>query len=357
MKNDREVQEEKKQKLENVFVFDQEIDRRTFLQKTTKLAGAAFALSMLNPIGSVLAASDDPDHSNTLSQKKFIFQFGLVADAQYADIDTPSGSTRYYRASLGKLAEAVRTFNDNDVTFTIHLGDIIDQNASSFSKILPVYNQAKGPKYHLLGNHDYAMDAKKVADLLGMPNFYYDFSYEGWRFVVLDTNDLSLYANPVNSEKHQQAKTVLDVLTWSGADNAQTWNGGVDSVQMTWLQDILAKSVKAGEKVIVIGHHPIAPLNVHNAWNYEALVKVLGSSGNVVAYFNGHNHEGNYAEQNGIYFVNFKGMVETAKTNAYSIVRVYPDRLEIKGYGREPNRVLKIGKIRHAETAKEVQHA
>jgi manganese-dependent ADP-ribose/CDP-alcohol diphosphatase len=45
---------------------------------------------------------------------------------------------------------------------------------------------------------------------------------------VLDTNDLSLYANPVGSEKYQHAKTVLDVLSWSGADNAQTWNG-VDS--------------------------------------------------------------------------------------------------------------------------------
>ncbi|MFC5651090.1 metallophosphoesterase [Paenibacillus solisilvae] len=337
-------------------VFDKEIDRRAFLQKTTKLAGAAFGLSLFNPLGSipVLAASDD---SNILSQKKPGFQFGLVADAQYADVDTPSGSTRYYRASLGKLAEAVKTFNENDVTFTIHLGDIIDRDASSFSKILPIYNRVKGPKYHLLGNHDYAMDAKKVADVLGMPNFYYDFSYNGWRFVVLDTNDLSLYANSVGSEKYQHAKTVLDVLSWSGADNAQSWNGGVDSVQMVWLQDVLSKSVKAGEKVVVIGHHPIAPLNMHNAWNYEALVKVLESSGNVVAYFNGHNHAGNYAEKKGIYYVNFKGMVETADTNAYSIVRVYPNRLEIKGYGREPNRVLSFGKMSNTENIKEIQHA
>lgn len=175
---------------------------------------------------------------------------------------------------------------------------------------------------------------------------------------MLDTNDLSLYSNPEGSEKYQHAKTVFDVLSWSGADNAQTWNGGVDSDQMTWLKDVLAKSVQAGEKVVVMGHHPIAPQNMHNAWNYEALVKVLESSGNVVAYFNGHNHAGNYAEQNGVSYVNFKGMVETADTNAYSIIRIYPDRLVIKGYGREPYRVIKLGKKKSSiEAVKEFQGA
>jgi predicted phosphodiesterase len=357
MKNDEQSHEKKKQMLEKVF--DKEIDRRAFLLQTTKIAGVAIGLSLLNPLGSipVWAASNDSDKSNGLSQEKPSFQFGLVADAQYADQDTPPGSTRYYRASIGKLADAVQTFNENDVTFTIHLGDTIDRVASNFSRILPIFNQLKGPKYNLLGNHDYAMDAKTVANVLGMPNFYYDFSYDGWRFVVLDTNDLSLYANPVGSEKYQHSKTALDVLSWSGADNAQSWNGGVDSVQMTWLQDVLSKSVKAGEKVVICGHHPVAPLNKHNAWNFQALVKVFESSGNVVAYFNGHNHDGNYAEKNGIYYVNFKGMVETPDTNAYAIIRVYPDRLEIKGYGREPNRVLKIGKESNTEVAKEMQHA
>lgn len=336
------------------------IDRRTFLQRSTKLAGVAIGLTLLEPFGNmtVFAASGDSEDSHDFDGAgKPVFQFGLVADAQYADVNTPAGSTRYYRASIGKLAEAVTTFNDNQVSFAVHLGDIIDRDSSSFSKILPVFNRFNGPKYHLLGNHDYAIDAKAVANLLSMPNFYYDFSFEGWRFVVLDTNDLSLYANPKGSEKYQRAEKVLDVLRWTGADNAQSWNGGVDSVQLAWLQDVLRKSVSAGEKVIVMGHHPIAPINMHNAWNYEALIKVLESSGNVVAYFNGHNHAGNYAEQNGIYYVNFKGMVETPDTNAYAIIRVYPDKVVIKGYGREINRVLKVGRKSAAGTTGELQHA
>jgi manganese-dependent ADP-ribose/CDP-alcohol diphosphatase len=127
-------------------------------------------------------------------------------------------------------------------------------------------------------------------------------------------------------------------------------------VQMAWLQDVLRKSVKAGEKVVVIGHHPIAPLNMYNACNYEVLIKCW-SPPEMWLPISTVIHEGNYAEKNGIYYVNFKGMVETADTNAYSIVRVHPNRLEIKGYGREPNRVLKIGKKNNEENGKEIQHA
>ena len=70
----------------------------------------------------------------------------------------------------------------------------------------------------------------------------------------------------------------------------------------------------------------------------------MEAAGNVVAYFNGHHHAGDFAEKNGIYYVNFKGMVETVDTNAYSIIKVYSDRIEIDGYGREQDRVLKVKK-------------
>ncbi|WP_199614166.1 metallophosphoesterase [Paenibacillus alkalitolerans] len=326
--------------------FDKEMDRRTFLEKTTKLAGVTLGLSLLSPLTGIpaaKAASEAPSHKFG----EMSFQFGLVADAQYADVD-PKG-TRYYRASLEKLAEAVDTFNKNDLAFAVHLGDFIDRDAASFSKILPVFNQVNVPKYHLLGNHDFAMEGEKVARLLGMPGLYYDFGYQGWRFIVLDTNDISTYAYPVGSEKYNEARNIYEVLKWSGVDNAQTWNGGVGSEQMVWLQNVLAKSVLAGEKVIVMGHMPLAPENMHNTWNDDALIKAFESAGNVVAYFNGHNHAGNYAEKNGIHYLNFKGMVETADTNAYSIVRVYPEGLVIKGYGREPDRVLMIGKKTNAK--------
>jgi manganese-dependent ADP-ribose/CDP-alcohol diphosphatase len=277
------------------------------------------------------------------------FQFGLVADPQYCDC--PNRGTRYYRASLGKLEETARTFNGQDLAFTVQLGDIIDRHVESFSEILPIYEKAKGPKFHVLGNHDFPVTTEEVVEILGMPNQYYEFRREGWRFVVLDTNDISLYANPEGSEKYELAEEMYAELKQSGAVNAQTWNGAVGEEQMEWLRGVLAGARRRDEKVIIFSHMPVYPKNVHNAWNDDALVETFESYGNTVAaYFNGHNHYGNYGEKDGIHYVNFHGMVEL-DTNAYSTVRVHPDRLEIDGYGREPDRVLKfVGNA--AETGK-----
>jgi len=63
----------------------------------------------------------------------------------------------------------------------------------------------------------------------------------------------------------------------------------------------------------------------------------------ITAYMNGYNHKGNYGTYAGTHFVNFKRMVETKAETANSIVRCFSDRLEIDGYGLEPDR--KLGRI------------
>ena len=115
MKNDGQEQE-KKNSLEEVL--DKKIDRRSFLQKTTKLAGVTFGLTLINSLGSIPVEASGASVTIASKYKKSIFQFGLVADAQYADIYS-NGNTRYYRASLEKLADAVKTFNGEDLAFTV----------------------------------------------------------------------------------------------------------------------------------------------------------------------------------------------------------------------------------------------
>lgn len=299
-----------------------------------KIWGTTFA------IGLSLVAATPASAENEHKSKKPAFEFGLIADVQYCDCDAPG--TRFYRNSVSKLKDAAAVLNQHKLTFTVQTGDIIDRNLESFDTIIPIYNQIEGPKYHVLGNHDFPVTTDKVVDILDMPNQYYDFAKKGWRFIVLDTNDLSMYANEPGSTKYRQAEEMYNQLKASGAKNAQAWNGGVGSDQMNWLHNVLEEAADKNEKVVVIGHMPIYPANEHNAWNDAALVKELESAGNVVAYFNGHNHEGNYAEKNGIKYVNFQGMVETPDSTAFSVIRAYKDRLEIDGFGREPERVLKV---------------
>ena len=61
----------------------------------------------------------------------------------------------------------------------------------------------------------------------------------------------------------------------------------------------------------------------------------------VAAYLNGHNHAGNYAERDGIHYLTLKGMVDTEKT-AYAVIEVYQDRLAVKGFGLEKDRVMPL---------------
>ena len=122
--------------------------------------------------------------------------------------------------------------------------------------------------------------------------------------------------------------------------NAETWNGGVGNEQLEWFRGVLKKSAKTNDQFIVIGHMPLYPENNHNVWNDEEVIKELEAASNVVAYFNGHNHAGNYGLKNGIHYVNLQGMIETADTRSYWIIRVFQDHMAVDGSGREPHREL-----------------
>lgn len=128
-------------------------------------------------------------------------------------------------------------------------------------------------------------------------------------------------------------------LLAAGAPNAQTWNGAVGEDQLAWLRGVLTMARRRGEKVVLSSHHPVFPKNAHNAWNDDELLALIDEFDNVIGYFNGHNHAGNYGFRNGVHYVTFRGMVEL-DTNAYSIVHVRPGHLRVDGYGREPDRLL-----------------
>jgi calcineurin-like phosphoesterase family protein len=270
--------------------------------------------------------------------------FGLVSDVQYCD-RAPAGS-RFYRESAKKLATCVEDLNGQELAFTIHLGDIIDAHSACLDEVLPIYERLSMPHFHVLGNHDFAVEPElkpSIPQKLGLTSRYYDFSRAGMRFVVLDGGDVSLYAHREGSERHARAAARLAGLQAAGAPNAQAWNGGVGPKQLRWLKTTLADARSAGEKAIVFCHFPVYPPDQHNLWNDTEVVEALEASGAVVAYINGHNHAGGHAVKNGIHYLTVQGMVETEDSTAYAVVRVGDDRLEIDGRGRQPHQVLEFG--------------
>lgn len=307
---------------------------------TWAILGLALATALLAPstsgtgVGGQAPVRDGHGRGAGLS-------IGLLADAQYCDCD-PRG-TRYYRHSLAKLEQAANTVNARDVDFTIQLGDLIDRYPKSFDRVLPAYGQFEGPRHHVLGNHDFALSSGAVVRRLGMPAEHYQLSLGAWRFVVLDTNDVSLYANPEGSADHERAERLLADLTAAGAPNAKSFNGAAGADQRHWLRRVLSAAREQGQRVVVFGHMPVHGSGMHNAWDDRAIRSTLEAAGNVVAYVHGHDHAGGYARQSGIHHLGLHGMVERSPTsNAFAVLHLLPDRLRVEGFGREPDRVLAL---------------
>ncbi len=273
-----------------------------------------------------------------------ILRFGVIADPQYARLEP--AYNRYYKASLQKLEQAIGFFNlHEDLHFVVTLGDLIDRGWESFDDLLPVYAKLQAPPRYVLGNHDFAIGDDRLADVpgrVGLSRAYYDFGAAGHRFIVVDGTEISLFANPVGSRNHALADERMRDMELRGAPNARVWNGGMSDEQYAWLEATLQRAQDAGERVIIFGHMPVHPFGEHSMWEADRFTGLVTRFPNVLAYFNGHDHAGNYGVLDGKHFVNFRGMVEGETQNAYARVDVYLDRIEIVGQGVEPSRTLAL---------------
>jgi hypothetical protein len=275
------------------------------------------------------------------SPKQPILKIGLVADPQYANKET--AGKRYYRESLNKLAEAIDTFNYNQVDFVQNLGDIIDIDWNSYDSILSLYKNLNPgiENYHLLGNHDFSIDSTHLSGLLetlSMPDFYYAYEKKGWRFIVLDATDYAYFSNPLHQHDLDEIDAYFEKS--KGNYNHYTWNSAIGPEQQNWLKQELESAKSLGQKVIIFSHMPVKPLgNAHNVWNNDEILKIIENSQNVVAFINGHNHAGDYVYSNGIHYITLFGMVDTP-INSYGILEIFEDHLVLKGYGNQKDLII-----------------
>lgn len=281
--------------------------------------------------------------SYLFSQEKAkpLFTFGVIADVQYADQD--NAGTRHYRLSPKKFSEAVDYFNRQKVAFVLNLGDYIDKNMGSYDTLNSIAARLNMPHYHVLGNHEFSVSDSQKAEVLKKENLrspYYSFVKKNWRFMIVNGNDISLYAHEKKSEGYKEADVLLQQLKANGLPNAQAWNGAIGKEQLVWLKTELQKAQKKKENVIIANHFPLYPDGATELlWNAKEVRALIENFTCVFAYFNGHVHKSQYFAENGVHYTSFRGMVEL-EDNAYAIVTVYKDHLEIKGYGKEVSRIL-----------------
>ncbi len=270
------------------------------------------------------------------------FSIGIIADCQYCDCEVKWD--RYYKKSPKRLANAVNELNKHKLAYTIHLGDFIDQEFKSFDSVSPIWEQLKSKSYHVLGNHDFEVaDSLKalVPAKMNLKNRYYSFETSGWRFIVLDGNDLSFYGN-TDSLKLQQTDSLFTLKENAEKKYAQTYNGGLSSKQLNWVEKELNSAVEKNQNVGFYCHFPANPIDNHNFWNVEEFLTLIENYPNVKVFLNGHNHAGSYIHKNGVHYITFKGMVDTQDSTSYALAHFTKDSLFITGFGREESRKLKI---------------
>ncbi len=251
------------------------------------------------------------------------FVFGVMADIQYADKDSLRG--RHFRTTLTKLEECISYLNTKELAFSIQLGDIIDgykenkiKSQKDLDSIFGIFNRLTMPIYHVIGNHDMTVGKEYLQSLLKIKQFYYDFtipSAKGWHFVILDGNDKGY--------------------------------GIMGDEQINWFRTVLNKANEKGERVICFSHYALIQSAASNYYmaEPEPIIEILDSISCVVAWIAGHDHKGGYALRNGVHHITIKGMVEAPVKNAYAIIELYPDKIKIRGIGKEEDRELALKTI------------
>jgi manganese-dependent ADP-ribose/CDP-alcohol diphosphatase len=299
-------------------------------------------------ISAIIISISMPDNEGTeikpVSEQEQIplFSFGVITDVQYCDCE-PAG-TRYYRSSLSKLREAVSSFSTDSMAFIVDLGDLIDNDFASYKPVLNILDSSGLKVWHVTGNHDYSVDQKykkRIPQLEGHKEGYYSFSRDEFKFIVLNGNDVSTYGAG-NKKVLEEAQQLIMKIKAEGEPNAIDWNGGLGEKQMAWFKSQLDEAAAKNAKVIILCHFPVWPENQHNLLNYREVLTLLEKYNNIIAWFSGHNHAGNYGNFNLIHFVTLRGMVETEANTSFAEVEIYRNKIWIKGSGREKSQILAL---------------
>ena len=244
-----------------------------------------------------------------------VVRFGFITDCHFAELETKPGDNRMYRESLGKLKAFVDEMNAEKVDFVVEGGDFKDRGATPAKSLEfldameAAFAQFKGPRYHVLGNHDHDNLSKEeflahVSNGGEAAKAYYAFARGGVKFIVLDacySPDGTPYCR--------------GNFNWKDAF--------LPPEEIAFLKDELAS---ATGPCVPIVHQQLDAEDETCIRNAAEVRKILEDSGKVKCVIQGHCHEGGFHELNGIgYFTQAASVIgHGLHTNARSVVEVFP---------------------------------
>lgn len=267
---------------------------------------------------------------------------------------------------MPKAVKAVSFFNDSDLNFCLHLGDIVDghfaEDPSNLSEtqtalvksrhdldlVIAALSKLTVPIVHVIGNHcmsggrDYVLKSLRLTE----HTYYYREISSKWRLIVLDTLDMSVQ----RPEGHPMREEACRFLREHAAEvNAKDWNGGLGAEQLRWLGQTLSECVKLGMRAIVCGHHPLLPSaarSMHLAWDHQKVLAVFKQYSDVVcAYFCGHDHQGGYGVFENVHHVTFEAVLDADEEGSHGVIEIFEDKILILGTGSLTSRSLDLSRL------------
>ena len=234
-----------------------------------------------------------------------VVRLGIVTDVHVHDMDSPvEGKVMTnYAERLTAFIDAMSAWPADTI---VELGDLVNgafvmggspgdttRIAGFLTEAVSFFSQFAGPTHYVLGNHDlYDLSKDEFLAAVGREETYYSFDLGGFHFVLLDAE--------FNSDGTDYDHVFLRV------------KGFIPPAQLDWLAADLAST---DLPTIVCVHQPIDsdfdPLAGGPPIENNAEVqRVLREAGNVIAVFQGHDHDNVYRQIDGIHYVTFAAMVD-----------------------------------------------
>ena len=235
-------------------------------------------------------------------------KIGLFSDPHYCNRSDVGGDRRA-SLSYDKIKEAMSAFKEANVSLCICMGDLTDcpegdtkEDAKrNLSTIMGLINSYGIPFYLVVGNHDCIALSPEDFKFENIDTPPYKIETEEYNFIALDANYRS------NMERFDVAGVVWD-------------DSNLPPFEIEYLKAELAGSEKP---CIVLVHENLDPTvhYQHIIKNAQEVREIIAQSGKVKMVIQGHYHEGNHIEIDGIPYHTVKGMCQ-GTDNPYEILEI-----------------------------------
>ena len=280
-----------------------------FVSNGTLVLAAAAGLGLQK---SIPAANASPSVS---------LRIGLITDLHHAD--KPAAGSRFYRETIAKLNSAAEEFQKSGLDFVVEMGDLIDAAESVETELSYLrtinreFSKLSSDRHYVLGNH--CVETLTKAEFLqevGQKESYYSFDRAGFHFIVLDAcfrNDGVPY----------------------GRKNSKWNDANIPPAELEWLREDLQST---NLPTIVFVHQRLDVTTDHGVKNCVDVRDVLKNSGHVLAVFQGHSHQNDLKDIDGIHYCTLVAIVEGSglENSGASLLELHDDgTIHLTGFRKQ----------------------